>query len=582
MAHRQEYKFGLPMRPAHEVMLLSRLGSHYPTRLSFMRTLTRHMLRHRWRIERTRFEVNRQGHGEITYTLTTPNGLFTFVAFSHKLDANERTDRVIADKWDLTATLCAGPVSPEHMDSLRENVPKQEAGRLDYRSLIMTRANKSSRNFQYVADRLASGQQPEPDAIARLGYLYRTTAVYGSGKFGMSDWSSLKEQHSDFARPFAAEMFTCYMLRQLSFDLVEHLACQTGSDVACNLDDDIKRYFGIGNATGLGMAPFLICHPMLINQWITGRETALARIRSKVQPTEVHLVHLTKLLSRARTHLLQTMVASKAQQEINTRAASELSQLVQQMPRQATSFEPLIDAARSLSTDTQEILISCLLELSPELVDSIGDAMGVDETFDIRPEQSLEALKTTLEHYYDWALAIDFGRAESHRTFWYRSAEKMQPRLGEAGVDEGMDRQLNLDIARQAHGLHEHICDHIVRNPQDRVAHFLIQFPALRYIVRRIQTMALTTYGEIRANLLDENITPTDLMRCKLSMLGSSKFDPHSRLCVRNTMFQGAPILADLEKAERLGSSTDQGVEPHLHTLDDWSFPLMPVHHASV
>ena len=30
---------------------------------------------------------------------------------------------------------------------------------------------------------------------------------------------------------------------------------------------------------GLGMAPFLINHPLLINQWIEQRETALARAK---------------------------------------------------------------------------------------------------------------------------------------------------------------------------------------------------------------------------------------------------------------------------------------------------------------
>ena len=41
-----------------------------------------------------------------------------------------------------------------------------------------------------------------------------------------------------------------------------------------------KRFLGIGNATGLGMAPFLITHPELIHYWANTREIALQKVRS--------------------------------------------------------------------------------------------------------------------------------------------------------------------------------------------------------------------------------------------------------------------------------------------------------------
>ena len=43
---------------------------------------------------------------------------------------------------------------------------------------------------------------------------------------------------------------------------------------------------GVGNSTGLGMAPFLINHPQLLNNWINAKETALARIRSVKAPKQ--------------------------------------------------------------------------------------------------------------------------------------------------------------------------------------------------------------------------------------------------------------------------------------------------------
>ena len=72
--------------------------------------------------------------------------------------------------------------------------------------------------------------------------------------------------------------------------------------------------------------------------------------------------------------------------------------------------------------------------------------------------------------------------------------------------------------------------------------------------------MSKTQYGDIQANLLDEGVLPIHLLRCKLSFFGVGKFDPKSRLWVRNTMFQGAPIQSDI------GSNH----------IDDWFFPIMP------
>ncbi|WZB62128.1 hypothetical protein WJ970_36020 [Achromobacter xylosoxidans] len=194
-------------------MDLERLGSLHQSRLSFMRGLVRRIMRERWRIDAARFELDADGHGTAIYRIRTPNGLFSFVLFSQYLAPEKRNDRVIASEWDLTMALCEGEVDPDQLDSLRRNVPLQEAGRLDARTMVLSRANRSVRNFDYVVDALARGRQPDAARITRVGYLYRTTAVYGSGKLGMADWEKIRDRHPDFARPFAAEMFTCFMLR---------------------------------------------------------------------------------------------------------------------------------------------------------------------------------------------------------------------------------------------------------------------------------------------------------------------------------------------------------------------------------
>ena len=41
---------------------------------------------------------------------------------------------------------------------------------------------------------LSNGKQPDINEINKVGYLLRTTAVYGSGKFGLSDFYKILKQ----------------------------------------------------------------------------------------------------------------------------------------------------------------------------------------------------------------------------------------------------------------------------------------------------------------------------------------------------------------------------------------------------
>jgi hypothetical protein len=58
---------------------------------------------------------------------------------------------------------------------------------------------------------------------------------------------------------------------------------------------------------------------------------------------------------------------------------------------------------------------------------------------------------------------------------------------------------------------------------------------------------------------------PMHLLRTKLSFFGASRFDPKSDRWVRITLFQGAPLV------EELNAEPDD-----LRDFDDWSFPLEP------
>ena len=74
-------------------------------------------------------------------------------------------------------------------------------------------------------------------------------------------------------------MMLVYLVRQFTFDQVNHIAKSKNPKNAVKLDDNICKNLGIGNSTGLGMAPFIVNHPTLLNNWITAREKVLKKIR---------------------------------------------------------------------------------------------------------------------------------------------------------------------------------------------------------------------------------------------------------------------------------------------------------------
>ena len=556
------------MRPTSVVMELERLGSLHSSRLSFARGLIRQMARQRWQITCDRFALNAEGHGQAIYRIQTPNGRYHAVIFAQALDDELRSDRVIANAWDITFGLVEGDVEDSLMASLAENLPLQEAGRQHPSLLVISRANKSERNFEQFIDALTRGKQPDSNLLLEAGYLYRTTAVYGNGKFGIADYGRL-QTNPDFKRPFSAQMTVVYLLRHFAVSQVEHIARCRAPETAVPLNPELQRYMGIGNSTGLGMAPFLINHPQLIDRWITAREQALALCKLQA-PTELHRQQLLTLCKRARQHFAETQVDDSNQQRLNEVVVIELDSVLpwlEQVELARTLWIALCDwADAALSVESQELLHSLLLELYPTLVDSLEDAMTVQEKQELQPDMPLIQLKQLIETHFDWALTENFDEPKSCYWFWYRSVEKEEPRLGVRGQDPGVEKELALAVAPRVQRCYRAIEAFLTDNPRVLTIEFLMANPKFMDTVRRIQTMAATSYGEIRANLWHQDMKPIHLLRTKLSFLGASRFDPRSDRWVRVTFFQGAPLVDELNN-----EPTD------LASFDDWSFPLAPL-----
>ena len=548
-------------RPPSLVMRLERLGAAFQTRLSFMRSLLRRMAREGWRIERRRFDIDADGYGTAVYTVDTPARRYGFVGFTQPLDPAMRTDRVIAEAWDAAFVLYDGEPAPEEITRLRDNAPRQEAGRYAATDLVLSRANRSVRLFEHVAASLAAGHQPDPALLVSTGYLMRTTAVYGNGKFGLADRARYADR-PELDEPFRAEMLTVYLIRAFTFDLVEHVARARGGERAVALDPGLKRMLGIGNATGLGMAPFLVSHPELIHNWFGAREAALARVRALDQATPAAAARFRALAARARAHVAEWRVEDNRQSAAIARLEVELDTLAGWLaatpgplaaPRPWDGLWRRAEAA--FSVEGQELLLSLLLEPHGNLVDDLAEGLAVAVEQRLDPAMTVPALKRLIETHYGWALTIDFADPAADSHVWYYSEEKLEPRRGERRAEIGPAQEMAVAVARDVAALHAAI----LRHGDDSLPSLLLRRPDLRHAARRVQAAATRPYAEIRDNLTGAGCRPVDLLRGKLAFFGAGKFDPKSELWTRITMYQGAPAPAELSVA----------------AAEDWAFPAL-------
>ena len=267
---------------------------------------------------------------------------------------------------------------------LSANVPLQEAGQCRQSELVLARANRSVRLFDHVVTQLARGAQPDPKLLGAGGYLMRTSAVYGNGKFGLCDRENISGR-AEFAASFRAELLAVWLIRWFSIDIAEHLARAAGGRKAVKLARPLARQLGIGNATGLGMAPFLLLHPALLHCWMHARETALSRVRGISQSSKKTRAHFCRALARMRAGLSQWRTEDRRQLGRLRELKNDLEKISAQTRGGALQGEAPWDALirwsrRALSMEGQELLVSLALEPHGELVDDLAHEMSVDES----------------------------------------------------------------------------------------------------------------------------------------------------------------------------------------------------------
>ncbi|MDA9702383.1 hypothetical protein N9U95_03595 [Candidatus Pelagibacter sp.] len=530
-------------------MKLSRLGSFHQSKLSFLRSFLDEFKD--WEYNRDLFNLDSGGYGVAIYSFKKNKRVYSLVCFANKIDDNDRSDRVIATKWDAAFTLYDGVPSKKDIERLKNEVPRQEVGRLSYKELTLSRANKSVRVFNHVVENLSKGIQPDLNLLEKVGYLYRTTAVYGSGKFGLADRFRIKNR-AEINGPFRLEMMLVYLVRQFTFDQVNHVAKHKDPKNAVNLDPKICRNLGIGNSTGLGMAPFIVNHPTLLNNWILSREIALKKIR------EIENVNSKDrdLFKKCVKDSLKNITSWNSESEFQIKKINSLlinvKKFLEFLENQLDFKSPYpfnqiyLWLEKETCEETIEYIVSMMMEPFDEIVQPLIKNMSSDEEryFRIPTERTILELKNILKQRYPDILKINFEDKSNLRNFWFISKNKEEPRYADRFEEEGAELEQPLAIARDIKRLNDQLnsC-----NDDLTIDRFLMNNADLRHVVRRAFIIEKFPYAEIQDNTISANVVPIDMLRLKLSFFGALKFDPRSDKWLRICMFQGAPLPNELK-----------------------------------
>ena len=539
----------IELRDPNIIMKLSRLGSFHQSRLSFLRSFLSEFKD--WQYNRDLFDLDQEGYGTAVYSFKKKDRVYSLICYANKINDDERSDRVIATKWDAAFTLHDGVPLKEDIDRLRNEVPKQEVGRLSYKELTLSRANKSVRVFDHVVESLSNGNQPDLELLEKVGYLYRTTAVYGSGKFGLADRFRIKNRE-EINGPFRLEMMLVYLVRQFTFDQVNHVAKNKNPNSAVKLDPKICRNLGIGNSTGLGMAPFIVNHPTLLNNWILSREIALKKIREikivKTQDRDLFkdcvkssLKNITSWNTESEYQLKKIKLLLKDIKKFINFLENEFD-----FQKDYPFNEIYLWLEKETCEECIEYVVSIMMEPFGDIVQPLVGQMSSEEEkyFNIPTERNVGDLKKILENKYSDILKINFNIDESNQKFWFISKNKEEPRLANRFEENGADLEQPLAIARDIKKLYERL---LPLKDNLKINQFLIDNSDLRHVVRRAFIIEKFPYSEIQDNTIGENLVPIDMLRLKLSFFGALKFDPRSDKWLRICMFQGAPLPNELK-----------------------------------
>lgn len=549
-------------RPPAVVMDPQRLAALQPTRLSFARSLTQKMIRETWTITRPEFDIDADGAGSARYHVETGDDSFEFVLFSYRPNPEQRTDRIIGRHWDMMGALIEGSAGKDRIAHTRRELPKLYGGRAAPGTLVWCRSNRSMRAFDLTVDSLAAGVQPPADVLASVCYLMRNTGLDGNGTFGTRSFLDFEDDHP-LKSPLHAQMLAAYLMREFSIDLAEHIAAQRSAD-AVSLDPAMRRFLGLGNASGLGLILFAKNHAALLDRWLDARERALAHARSQVVSSDgPAIARFEDMLARVIRFRAEDRMRYTYLPE-GKLVADELAQVdehLQVLRGRGTTVsldELFTFAERTTGLEAQECVNGLLIDLDDEHTDSLATTLIGDESTRTAPAMSVGDLLAQVEDEYDWALEMDLTAADARAFAWYKSANAEEPRRGPLSeLPAGFD-DLTLDVPADVQAL---AADLSATPPDTTVAAFLATHSQHRSAVERIQTLTGRQYATVRANLRAAEFNPSWVIRLFNSALhGLDKTKEDGPVGVVGVMFHGAPTRDDLASG----------------ALSEWTHPAEP------
>ena len=544
------------LRPAETVMNPTSLGAVRMTRFSFSRSMIRRAFLNKWQIERHTVNFDELGRGHIVYRVFAEEKLFHFVAFTSAIDESLHTDRVIADVWDVTAALVEGELDDDLLEFLKNEVPKQELSRLDPRVLVLTRGNRSVRFYEYLVERLASGNQPESKKLGDAGYIMRSTAFYGNGKFGMRSFLGFKDKHP-LSAPYRAQFLAAWLFREVSYESVEHCA-KAKNPKAVAFNSEWSRFFGLGNATGLGLIPWAIKHPEELNAWVSIRELALSHVRSLKGSTKNTQI-LEQWLDKAYEYFSSLGGDDRwpwMGPDSLARATLVIKETFNSLNGNALPFDDLYLWAEKQDTEITELVISLLLELDDTSDEVIDRLLMVDSERKADLNATIEDLKIRIDENYFWLKELNLSEPAARHYWWVMSDNAEEPRRAERSLIDPAHREIPIDISLRIDKL---IKDLGTIDKNISVNEFLFSFPEHEIAVKRLLGN-FGPYSEPRENVCDLKHLPLNLQRFQLAMYGMDNFSPQSTDWLRVTLFQGAPRVSEI-------GSNDK---------DDWILPKQP------
>ena len=186
-------------------------------------------------------------------------------------------------------------------------------------------------------------------------------------------------------------MMLVYLVRQFTFDQVNHISKLKNPKKAVVLDRKICRNLGIGNSTGLGMAPFIVNHPTLLNNWIEARENALASIRKIKNVKSEDFILFKSTLLKFQENLTLWNTESEFQRKKIQSLILDLKKILHyldikdQLADNYLFNKIYIWSEDNLGDECIELIVSVMMEPYDEIVEPLILKMSSDEEkyFDI-------------------------------------------------------------------------------------------------------------------------------------------------------------------------------------------------------